>query len=81
MSRYLIEQISHTKNIFVFNRTQVVEVRGEGRLESLVLENLDSRERSTVQTQSLFIFIGTRPFTDWIKLNLIKNDKGYIETG
>ncbi|MFI5324103.1 MAG: FAD-dependent oxidoreductase [Thermodesulfobacteriota bacterium] len=81
MSRYLIEQISHTKNIFVFNRTQVVEVRGEGRLESLVLENLDSRERSTVQTLSLFIFIGTRPFTDWIKLNLIKNDKGYIETG
>ncbi len=81
MSTYLIEQISHTQNISVLNKTQVVEVKGDGRLESLVLEKLDTGERSTVETQSLFIFIGTRPFTDWIKLNLIKNERGYIETG
>jgi thioredoxin reductase (NADPH) len=81
MSRYLIEQISHTGNISVVNRTRVVEAKGDGRLERLVLENLDSGERSTVETQSLFIFIGTRPYTDWIKLNLIKNERGYIETG
>lgn len=81
MSTYLIEQISHTQNISVLNKTRVVEVKGDGRLESLVLENLDTGARSTVETQSLFIFIGTRPFTDWIKLNLIKNERGYIETG
>jgi thioredoxin reductase (NADPH) len=30
---------------------------------------------------SLFIFIGAKPYTDWIELNIIKNPKGFIETG
>jgi thioredoxin reductase (NADPH) len=81
MSQYLVEQISRTENIFVLSKTRVVEVMGDGRLEGMVIEELDAGERRTVETQSLFIFIGMRPFTDWIKLDLIKNDKGYIETG
>jgi thioredoxin reductase (NADPH) len=81
MSRYLIDQISRTGNITVLHKTRVVEARGDGRLEGLVLEDINTGERRTVETQSLFIFIGTRPYTDWIKLNLIKNERGYIETG
>ena len=81
MSQYLVEQISRTENIFVLSKTRVAEVMGDGRLEGMVIEDLDTGERRTVETQSLFIFIGMRPFTDWIKLDLIKNEKGYIETG
>lgn len=81
MSQYLVEQISRTENIFVLSKTRVAEVMGDGRLQGMVIEELDTGERRTVETQSLFIFIGMRPFTDWIKLDLIKNDKGYIETG
>lgn len=81
MSQYLIEQISRTENIFVLSKTRVVEVMGDRRLEGMVIEELDTGEKRNVETQSLFIFIGMRPFTDWIKLDLIKNDKGYIETG
>jgi len=29
----------------------------------------------------LFIFIGARPVTDWIKLSIFKDSKGFIETG
>ena len=81
MSQYLIEQISRTPNISVLNGSRIVEVAGDGRLESIVIEDVNTGERSTAETQSLFIFIGMRPFTDWIKLDLIKNEKGYIETG
>ncbi|MEW6144159.1 MAG: FAD-dependent oxidoreductase [Thermodesulfobacteriota bacterium] len=81
MSQYLIEQISRTGNISVLSRTRVVEVNGNGRLESIVIEDMESGERRTAETQSLFIFIGMRPITDWIKLDLIKNERGYIETG
>jgi thioredoxin reductase (NADPH) len=63
------------------SKTRVVEVNGDGRLESIVIEDLHSGARRTAETQSLFIFIGMRPFTDWIKLDLIKNERGYIETG
>jgi len=81
MSQYLIEQISRTSNISILNRSRIIEARGDGRLESIIIENVDTGEKRTAGTQSLFIFIGMRPFTDWIKLDLIKNEKGYIETG
>lgn len=81
MSQYLIEQISRTPNVSILSGSRIVEVQGDGRLESIVIEDVGTGERRTADTQSLFIFIGMRPFTDWIKLDLIKNEKGYIETG
>jgi thioredoxin reductase (NADPH) len=29
----------------------------------------------------LYIFIGAKPYTDWIHLDIIKNEKEFIETG
>jgi thioredoxin reductase (NADPH) len=34
-----------------------------------------------VQADALYIFIGAKPFTDWIALDIIKDEKGFIETG
>jgi thioredoxin reductase (NADPH) len=81
MSQYLIEQIEKTPNITVLGCTEVVEGLGNERLECLVLENMDSKERQTVQAAGLFIFIGTKPFTDWIEMDIIKDPKGFIATG
>jgi thioredoxin reductase (NADPH) len=33
------------------------------------------------KTRSVFIFIGAKPCTDWMQLDIMRNDKGYIETG
>ena len=77
----MIEQINNTENITVLGRTEVVEAMGEGRLDEIVVKNSTTNETKTLKAQSLFIFIGTRPHTDWIKSDIVKNDKGYIETG
>jgi thioredoxin reductase (NADPH) len=35
-----------------------------------------------VTAGSVFIFIGAKPCTDWIEsLQIVRNDRGYIETG
>ena len=81
MSRYLIEQIDKTKNISIVSNSNVVEVIGKNRLECISLENINTGEMKTSEAGALFIFIGARPVTDWIKLNLFKDSKGYIETG
>ncbi|MBN8822702.1 MULTISPECIES: FAD-dependent oxidoreductase [unclassified Spirosoma] len=81
MSQYLIDQIANTPNIRVVGCTEVVEGLGKEQLECLVLENMNSKERTTVPAAGLFIFIGTKPFTDWIEMNIIKDDKGFIATG
>ena len=89
MSAYLIDQIATRKNIHLLCRSEIVEALGgsggasgeSGRLECLQIQNLDTMEISQKQANALFIFIGARPFTDWIGLDIIKDDKGFLETG
>ncbi len=81
MSRYLIDQIDRTENIQVIGNTEVVEACGENSLEKITLEHGETKERNTVEAASLFIFIGNKPFTDWIPIDMIKNTKGFIVTG
>ncbi|OIN57970.1 FAD-dependent oxidoreductase [Arsenicibacter rosenii] len=81
MSQYLIDQIGNTPNITVVPFTEVVEGLGNERLECLVLQNSQTKERETVEAAGLFIFIGTKPFTEWIEMSIIKDERGFIETG
>ena len=81
MSQYLIDQIKRTPNIKIVGCTEVVEGLGKEQLECLVLEDMNSHEHRTVQAAGLFIFIGTKPFTDWIEMDIIKDSKGFIATG
>ncbi|HEU4555090.1 MAG TPA: FAD-dependent oxidoreductase [Chitinophaga sp.] len=81
MSAYLIEQIKGADNIHVRPRSEIVEAKGTDRLEQLVIKNIDTNETVTENAEALYIFIGAKPFTDWIALNIIKDEKGFIETG
>ncbi len=81
MSQYLIDQIKSTPNIELLPETTVGQVLGKEKLEEICLENLTTKDRKQVKAAALFIFIGARPITDWIKLDIIKDDKGFIETG
>ncbi len=81
MSQYLIDQINQTPNITVLGCTEVVEALGEENMECVVLENTDSHEQTTVPAAGLFIFIGTKPYTDWIEMDIIKDPRGFIATG
>ena len=81
MSQYLIDQINRTPNITVLGCTEVMQGLGKETLECLVLENMDTKEQRTVPAAGLFMFIGTKPFTDWIEMDIIKDPKGFIATG
>jgi thioredoxin reductase (NADPH) len=81
MSQYLIDQINKTQNIEIHSSKIVVEAIGDGRLEELIVEDVDTKEKKNVNARSLFVFIGARPYTDWIKLDIIKNARIHPETG
>ena len=81
MSHYLIDQIDKTENISLVPNTVIAEAAGSNRLESITIENLKTGERKTDDAGALFIFIGARPVTDWIKLDIFRDQKGFIETG
>lgn len=81
MSHYLIDQIEDIENIEVLAHTEVTNAFGDGKLQELELTNSKSDRPQTVKAAALFIFIGARPYTDWIGLDILKNDRGFIETG
>ena len=81
MSAYLIDQIAKRENIHILGCSEIVAATGSGRLEELTIVNAITGEDQTVKANALFIFIGARPFTDWIGLDIIKDEKGFLETG
>lgn len=81
MSSYLIDQIDGVSNITLLPCSEILEAKGENRLQQLVIKNLDNGEIRTEDADALYIFIGAKPFTDWLGKDVIKNDKGFVETG
>jgi thioredoxin reductase (NADPH) len=81
MSQYLIEQIEKTPNIHLRPRTEIARVEGEGHVERVVFLSLDDGSTQSEETDALFIFIGTRPRSEWLPAEVLRDAKGFVLTG
>jgi len=62
-------------------QTQLAEACGDGHLESVVIEDLDSGTTQRIRADAVFIFIGARPQTQWLQEFLECNEHGFILCG
>jgi thioredoxin reductase (NADPH) len=69
----------HPKIRFVWN-TEVEDVVGEKEVECIMLRNVETGERSTLDVQGLFVAIGHKPNTEIFKGCLEMDETGYIRT-
>ncbi|MCH2233360.1 MAG: FAD-dependent oxidoreductase [Crocinitomicaceae bacterium] len=81
MSQYLIDQIAGTENITLLPHTEITSVAGEDKLEEVELKNNQDSYTRKAKARALFIFIGTKPITEWLSIDLLKDEKGFLETG
>jgi thioredoxin reductase (NADPH) len=81
MSQYLIDQIREIPNVRVETQAEVVEVHGDGHLESITIANHSAETIRTEPTSALFIFIGAVPCTAWLRGLLPMDERGYLLTG
>ncbi|MBE9062273.1 FAD-dependent oxidoreductase [cf. Phormidesmis sp. LEGE 11477] len=81
MSQYLIDQINLTEKIALRPHSQIVEVKGERSLESLLVKDLYTEATEAVPAQALFVFIGATPRTEWLEDVVARNEEGYVLTG
>ncbi len=81
MSSYLIDQINSTPNIHILACSEILEAKGDGHLQELLVQDLNTTHTRTLPADALFIFIGAKPYTEWIENNLLKDERGFIETG
>ena len=81
MSEYLVARIEATPEIEVRTCTEVVGATGDEHLESLVLRDTVTGDRTPVEASWLFVFIGAQPHTAWLGEQVVRDAKGFIVTG
>ncbi|GAA4031719.1 FAD-dependent oxidoreductase [Hymenobacter glaciei] len=79
MSAYLIEQIRDTPNIEILSHSQVKEVCGQDHLEAVMVDVNGTVEKRPAR--ALFVFIGAKPSTEWIRDLVACDAKGFLLTG
>jgi len=81
MSQYLIEQIEKTPNIHLRVLTEIERVEGDGHVERVTLKASTDGTVSVEDADSLFVFIGTKPMSDWLAPTVLRDGKGFVVTG
>ena len=81
MSQYLIEQLEKTPNVVLRGNTDLVKVEGDDHVQRVVLATgVDGAER-TEDADAVFVFIGTRPRSEWLPDTVLRDSKGFVLTG
>ena len=81
MSSYLVSRIKQTPKIEVLCNTTVRRMRGDGHLGSVEIINNKTGQDRTVETPAIFEFIGAVPRTDWLPVEIDRDEKGFVRTG
>ncbi|MBM3127975.1 MAG: thioredoxin-disulfide reductase [Chloroflexi bacterium] len=66
------------KIAFVWNSV-VTEIKGSGKVEALALENVQTRAKSDLPAQGIFVYIGHIPNTGLFKGQLEMDEEGYLK--
>ncbi len=81
MSRYLIDQLESLPNVRIRPRTVVERFGGEGRLQHVWFRSLADDSVQMEAVDAVFVFIGTRPHSDWLPASVLRDSKGFVLTG
>jgi len=81
-SQTLVEKITNHPDIDIHFKTGVETLEGEGgKLKHVKIKDLTSGETETLNPEGMFVFIGQRPNTDFVKGVLAFDPAGFILTG
>lgn len=77
----LRERAKKSDKIEILWDTVVKEIRGEGRVQSLLLENNKIREEKELAVQGVFVAVGIKPQTGLFKDIVETDEAGYLIAG
>jgi thioredoxin reductase (NADPH) len=81
MSSYLVRRIRQTGNIELLANTTIRRLEGNSHLQSAELLDRKTNANRTVETPTVFSFIGATPRTDWLPAEIERDAKGFVRTG
>ena len=78
--KILQERILTTENAHLIWNTVVDKIEGDKSVESLLLRNVKDNKNSSLKVDGIFIYVGLKPNTGWLKNVLPLHEQGFIET-
>ena len=79
-SKALIEKVENTDDIEVWYNSEIVEVKGDIKLEKVKVKHKDQNEIKEYSSDGIFVFIGLTPNTNFLKDVVDLDDHGFIKT-
>ena len=73
------EKVKGNPKVKIMWNTEVIEVKGDQKLEKLVLKNSETGETSEETFDGLFVAIGHKPMSDIFEGVIDRDEKGYID--
>jgi len=80
MSRYLVDRVEGLENVTIHRGSVVTGLEGNGHLSAVHVKN-GQGEQQTFETNSLYLFIGADPNTEWLHGCVELDKKGFVLTG
>ena len=78
-SRLLQDKVNSDSHFVVQRNTEVVELAGKGKLESVRLRDRDSGEEQVVHPRAAFVFIGLDPNTAFLRGIVDLDPRGFVD--
>lgn len=79
-SAILQEKIKQNSKIKLVLESTVSRLDGSLRLQSITVKNKNSAEEQAIACEGIFVYIGSRPDTAFIKGSLEKDEQGFLVT-
>jgi thioredoxin reductase (NADPH) len=80
MSRYLVDRVERMENVTIHRGAVVSGLEGDGHLSAVHTKGPNGAQQ-TLATNSLYLFIGEDPHTDWLHGCVELDRRGFVLTG
>ncbi len=75
-----IDELRKKKNVKIILNSNITDIKGKDKLESIVIKNNDTEEKNELHIDGLFIAIGHIPVSGIFKNIINIDEKGYINS-
>jgi thioredoxin reductase (NADPH) len=79
-SKLLQDRVRNDPKFSVHTGTEIVELRGDRKLDDLVIRDIESGAESTLHPSAAFVFIGLEPNTQWLRGAVDLDEWGFVVT-
>jgi thioredoxin reductase (NADPH) len=69
-----------TPNLAIRTHVALISIEGAAHVERIVLEDLQTQQRTTMETEGVFIRVGVSPNTEMFRNQIELDESGYIKT-